>query len=70
MKKEKKVQTARGYLMGSQEVPCYLCGKGKIIMDRNSIICQFKHPLHDKVERELQEYLYIKAIEWLKNLTN
>lgn len=62
-----KYLTATELLEEKIEVPCYLCGKGKIIIRRGNIGLRSPHPLDYKVRCLLESYLLKETKKFLTN---
>jgi len=66
MKKETK--TATEIMEEGIEVPCYLCGEGKIIMRRGDICARFGHPIDYKIRVELEKHLLKETKKFLTDI--
>jgi hypothetical protein len=65
---KKKITSATQLLNNQIEIPCYLCGKGKIVMQVGLIMSNQPHPIDYKVRIELEKYLMGCAKKWIDDL--
>jgi hypothetical protein len=63
-----KKLTATEIMNEQIEIPCYLCGKGKITIRRGDINLHSPHPLAQKVNDALQLFLLEKTKEFFNQL--
>ena len=60
-------KTATEIMNKQIEIPCYLCGKGKITIRAGDINLRSPHPLAQQVQIALQDYLLEKTKEFFDN---
>lgn len=50
------------------QIPCYLCGKGKITMRQGDIIVNSPHHIDRKIKLKLEKHLLKCTEKWFKKL--